>query len=184
MTLPPADRWTVGGSRRIYGSRWMSLDLVSVTPPGAPSYEHHVVRFPYEAVGTVVHHPDRGVLLLYRHRFITDTVGFEIPAGGVEPGEELAIAAAREVREETGWVIESPEVFLSCNASDGVSDQRFHFAYARAVEHVGEATDPHESTSVHWVEAVRLRDVIRAGEVPGCLSTTALLSAMAFGYLS
>ncbi len=47
--------------------------------------------------------PARGVLLLWRHRFITDTWGWEIPAGGIDPGETPPDAAARETLEETGW---------------------------------------------------------------------------------
>ena len=36
-------------------------------------------------------------------RFISDTWGWEIPAGKVDPGETPAEAAARETEEETGW---------------------------------------------------------------------------------
>src|SRR3982751_1004083 len=96
-------RWTVHGSRSIYTSDWVGLDLVDVEAPVGARFEHHVVRMPADAAGTVVHDPDRGVLLLWRHRFITDTWGGEIPAGRLDPGEDAAEAAAREVLEETGW---------------------------------------------------------------------------------
>src|ERR1044072_7891254 len=75
-SLPPVREWPVVGRRSVYNSRWVSLDLVAVEPPGAPAYEHHVVDVPYDAVGVVAHHSELGVLLLYRHRFITDTSGF------------------------------------------------------------------------------------------------------------
>ena len=58
---------------------------------------------PNQAAGTIVRDPDRGVLLLWRHRFITDTWGWEIPAGRIDPGETPEQAAARETLEETGW---------------------------------------------------------------------------------
>ena len=74
-------RWTVHGERRLYDSEWMRLVLVDVEVPGVERFDHHVVRYPQPASGTVVHDPDRGVLLLWRHRFITDTWGWEIPAG-------------------------------------------------------------------------------------------------------
>ena len=47
--------------------------------------------------------PARGVLALWRHRFITDTWGWEIPAGRLEAGETAEQAARRETLEETGW---------------------------------------------------------------------------------
>ncbi len=100
--LPEPVRWTVHGRRPIYDSPWVSLDLVDVEPVGGQRYEHHVVVVPYEAVCVIVQDPERGILLLYRHRFITDTAGFEVPAGGIDPGESVADAARREVLEETG----------------------------------------------------------------------------------
>ena len=47
--------------------------------------------------------PGRAGLLLWRHRFITGSQGWEIPIGKIEPGEDPATAAARETEEETGW---------------------------------------------------------------------------------
>ena len=81
-------RWIVHGERTLYSSAWVDLRLADVEIPGGDRFEHHVVRVPREAAGCVVHDPDQGVLLLWRHRFITDTWGWEIPAGAVDAGRE------------------------------------------------------------------------------------------------
>src|SRR3954468_4991298 len=93
--------WTVHGERSLYESDWVSLRLGDVEVPHGPRFDHHVIRTPRPAVGTVVQGSD-GLLLLWRHRFITGTWGWEIPAGGGDVGESPAEAAAREVLEETG----------------------------------------------------------------------------------
>jgi 8-oxo-dGDP phosphatase len=93
-------RWIVHGERPLYATPWVGLHLVDVEIPGGERFEHHVVRVPSEAAGCVVYDPDRGVLLLWRHRFITDTWGWEIPAGGIDDGETAASAAVREVLED------------------------------------------------------------------------------------
>ena len=49
------------------------------------------------------------VLLLHRHRFITDRGGWDLPAGAAEPGEAPAAAAAWELAEETGLSCEHLE---------------------------------------------------------------------------
>lgn len=183
VALPEAVPWTVHGRRPLYASEWVSLDLVAVEPPGVGRYEHHLVVVPRESVGVVVHSERHGVLMLYRHRFATGTVGFEIPAGAIDDGESAVDAAAREVREETGWEVDPPEVFLSCNASDGMSDQRFHFAYARARRDLGPPVDAHEATRLYWVPLAEVSALIRGGGVPGGPTMLALLYATTFGYL-
>jgi hypothetical protein len=72
--------WIEHGERSVYESPWVSLRLVDVEVPGGARFEHHVIRRPFPAAGTVVVGPD-GVLLLWRHRFITRTWGWEVPAG-------------------------------------------------------------------------------------------------------
>jgi 8-oxo-dGTP pyrophosphatase MutT (NUDIX family) len=71
--------------------------------PADRAFDHHVVRMPAAAAGTVVADPHGGVLLLWRHRFTTDSWGWEVPAGRIDEGETPEQAAAREVLEETGW---------------------------------------------------------------------------------
>jgi hypothetical protein len=82
-------RWRVHGERPIYESEWLRLVLTDVEIPGGERFEHHVVRVPNQAAGTVVRDEQRGVLLLWRHRFITDTWGYEIPAGGLNRARRL-----------------------------------------------------------------------------------------------
>jgi 8-oxo-dGTP pyrophosphatase MutT (NUDIX family) len=96
-------RWTVHGERWIYESEWVGLSLVDVEQPSGARYEHHVVRMPAQAAGVVVMDDDRGVLLLWRHRFITDSWGWEVPAGRIDAGETPLAAGGRETLEETGW---------------------------------------------------------------------------------
>ncbi|MFJ4667268.1 NUDIX domain-containing protein [Kitasatospora purpeofusca] len=92
---------TVHGSRTIYRSPWVELDLVGVEPPGHERYEHQLVKFAPVAATVVLDDLGR-VLMMWRHRFATDTWNWEIPSGIVEAGESLEAAAAREVEEETG----------------------------------------------------------------------------------
>ena len=168
-------RWTVHGERTVYASDWVGVGLVDVEVPGGARFDHHVVRLPRTAVGTVVHDPERGVLLLWRHRFITDSWGWEVPAGGVDDGEPLADAAAREVLEETGWRPGPLTRQVAYHPSNGLSDQVFTLFTADGAEHVGEPSDPSESERVAWVPAARVRELVRAGEVRDGMSLTALL---------
>ena len=167
--------WIEHGERSLYESPWVSLRLVDVEVPGGPRFEHHVVRRHLPAAGVVVHDPARGVLLLWRHRFITRSWGWEVPAGRVEEGEELAEAAAREVLEETGWRPGPLRPLTGYHPTNGLSDARFELFAADGATHEGEPTDPSEAERVEWVPVPRVRELVRQGAVRDGLSLTALL---------
>ncbi len=179
-------RWTVHGERNIYESEWVTLALTDVEIPAiedhpAHRFEHHVVRMPAPATGVVVFEPTLGVLLLWRHRFITDTWGWEVPAGKVDLGESAEFAARREVLEETGWE-PGPLTFLtSYRPVSGVGDHRFELFFAEGASHQGPPSDPSEADRIEWVPLDRLRAEIEAGRVENGLTLTALLWAFTFG---
>ena len=174
-------RWTVHGERSLYESEWLRLVLVDVEIPDGERFEHHVIRFPNHAAGTVVRDPDRGVLLLWRHRFITDTWGWEIPAGRIDPGESPADAAARETLEETGWEPGPLRPLFRYQPTNGVSDQSFHIFTADRAVHRGDPIDHGEAERVEWVGVAELRRLVQDGEMLDGLSLTSILYALAFG---
>jgi 8-oxo-dGTP pyrophosphatase MutT (NUDIX family) len=172
----------VHGERALYRSDWLDLVLVDVEVPGGPRFEHHAVRYPFPAAGVVMHDPDRGVLLLWRHRFITDTWGWEIPGGRLEEGESAVQAAEREAYEETGWKPGPLTRLVSYHPSNGTTDQIFHAFVAAGATHVGDPPDAAESERIEWVPLERARSLIRAGEMRDGLSLVALTTAFALGY--
>jgi 8-oxo-dGTP pyrophosphatase MutT (NUDIX family) len=176
-------RWTVHGERVIYESDWLTLALTDVEIPGGERFEHHVIRMPNKAAGTVVFDRARGVLLLWRHRFITDSWGWEIPAGRIDPGESAEAAARRETLEETGWEPGPLRLLTAFHPTNGLSDQAFNIFLANGATHVGDPSDPSESERVEWVPIARLRELVRAGEMTDGLSLTGVLYALAYGAL-
>ena len=171
-------RWTVHGERSLYESEFMNLRLVDVELPSGARFEHHVIRFPAEAAATVVHDPARGILLLRRHRFVTDSWGWEIPGGRVDAGESPADAAARETLEETGWRPGPIRLLFSYHPAPGGVDQRFHVFAADSAEEEGDP-DVDEAERVEWVPLERVRALVTGGEVTDGYSLTALLWVLA-----
>lgn len=167
--------WIQHGERSVYDSPWVSLTLVDVEVPGGDRFEHHVIRRHLPAAGAVVHDPGRGILLLWRHRFITGTWGWEIPAGRVEQGESPLDGAAREVLEETGWRPGPLRPLIGYFPTNGISDGRFELFVADGATYVGEPSDPSEADRVEWVPVAEVRELVRGGAVRDGLSLTALL---------
>ena len=172
-------QWIVHGERALYESEWVNLSLVDVEIPDERRFDHHVIREPRAAAGTVIHRRDE-VLLLWRHRFITDTWGWEIPAGRIDPGESPQEAAVRETIEETGWRPGPLQRLGAYAPNNGSTDQVFHLFTADGGTRVGEPTDPSESERIEWVEPDKVRWLIEGGQVCDGMSLTGLLWALAF----
>ena len=156
--------WKVHGQQTLYTSEWVRLEIADVELPDGRRIAHHVVRMLRQSVVVAV--VDAGhVLMLWRHRFITNRWGWELPAGWVEPGEDPTVTARREVEEETGWR-PGPLSLLASFASDhGISDSRFFVYRADEATFQGNPPDSHESTRVEWIPLSKVRSMIRAGEI-------------------
>jgi 8-oxo-dGTP pyrophosphatase MutT (NUDIX family) len=172
-------RWTVHGERDLYRSEWVSLTLADIELPDGTRFEHHVVRMPAEASGVVVEDEQRGVLLLWRHRFATDSWGWEVPAGRIDPGESPEAAGRRETLEETGWQPGPLTHLTTYFPHNGTSDATFHLFRADGASYVGEPSDPFESERIEWRTWPQVRAAVSAGEVRDGLSLTALLWRLA-----
>jgi 8-oxo-dGTP pyrophosphatase MutT (NUDIX family) len=118
---------------------------------------------------------DGRVLLLWRHRFITDTWGWEIPVGKIDPGEDPACAAARETEEETGWRPGPLAPLLRVEPTPGISDSVHHIYLANGAEHIGLPQDDFESDHVSWVPLADIPALISRGEISTATTLAALL---------
>jgi 8-oxo-dGTP pyrophosphatase MutT (NUDIX family) len=167
-------RWTVHGERPLYESDWVSLTLADVELPDGQRFGHHVVRFPSGASGLVITDPERGILLLHRHRFVVDSWGWEIPGGRIDEPETPAQTAAREALEETGWRPGPIQPLFSYHPLPGLVDQRFYVFVADGATKEREP-DLVETDRVEWVPLAGVRRLIDGGEITDGFSLTALL---------
>lgn len=175
-------RWKTFGERTVYERKpWVSLNLVDVQPPGGGErFEHHVVRLFRAVIGLVLDDNDR-VLMLWRHRFVSDQWGWELPGGIVDAGEDDALTAAREVEEETGWRPNSMRPLISFQPMIGMVDSPHAVYYAKGATFVGEPPASDEAGEVAWIPLSRIRGLLDKNEILGSGSIVGLLHLLAFG---
>ncbi|HEV2088364.1 MAG TPA: NUDIX hydrolase [Cryptosporangiaceae bacterium] len=157
-------RWTVRGRRTVYESAWVNVHIDDVELPDGRSIEHHVVAMPRPSVGALVLDGQGNTLLIWRHRFIPDVWGWEVPAGWVDPGEDLVGAVRREVLEETGWSIGRVEPLVEYNPLSGLSTMRYSAFVASEPEYVG-SPDDDETSRVTWVPLDAVPELAVTGEI-------------------
>ena len=172
-------QWKVHGERSIYTSKWVNLWLVYVELPDGQRFEHHVVRMqPVDAAAVI--DDQRRVLMLWRHRFITGTWGWEIPTGIVDPDETPAQTALREVEEETGWRPGPLTPLVSYEPTNGITDSRHHLFWADGATHQGQPSDTTEADRIERVPLAEVRPLIDKGELADGPTLIALRHLLAF----
>lgn len=165
--------WKSYGRRLVYGSPYVEVWLDDVDIPGVGRVDHHVITMPKASTTSVVTDDQGRFLLLYRHRFITGRWGWEVPAGWAEPGEDSAVAIAREIEEETGWRPGRVEPLIEYDALAGISTMHFRCFHATGCELVGVPVDASEGR-VEWLSEAEVVKLLASGDVSDGPSLAAL----------
>jgi 8-oxo-dGTP pyrophosphatase MutT (NUDIX family) len=172
--------WRIHGERVLYDNPWVRLALVDVEPPGVERFEHHVVRLHRVAVAAVVDEQDR-VLMMWRYRFVPGRWAWELPGGIVDPGEDAAKTAAREVEEETGWRPLHLSHVVTFEPMIGMVDSPHEIFVGRGATYVGGPLDTEEAGRVEWVPLADIPELLKRGHLAGSGTLVALLHMLAFG---
>jgi len=166
--------WKTHGERQIYTNPWVNLCLVDVQQPDGRRWEYHVVRLRHLAVAAVVNDRQE-VLMMWRHRFITESWAWELPMGLVEEGETPEEAAAREVLEETGWRPGPVKPLIYAEPANGITDSQHHVFRADGATYEGPPTEKNESDRIEWIPLSEVRGMIDRREIVSSGSLVGLL---------
>jgi ADP-ribose pyrophosphatase YjhB (NUDIX family) len=119
-------------------------------------------------------------LLVRQHRHGVDDLVLETPGGFLDAGESPADAAARELREETGYRVGRSESLGWVHPNPAIQDNRLHYVLALDVALEGERMlDEHEDTEPVLLPRAELWRMLRAGEIRHALSALCLERAFA-----
>lgn len=156
--------WRTFGERTVYDNEWVWLGQVDVEIPGGERIWHHVVRLHRAAMMVLVDDEDR-VLMLWRHRFVQDKWGWELPGGLIDDDEEPAETAARELEEETGFRAGRVEHLVTYQPMVGMVDSEHVVFIGRDPEEVTDPVDLSEADRIEWVPLADVPALIAEGKI-------------------
>ena len=118
----------------VYRGHVYDVTRTRVRFPDGVEVEHSVVRH-RGAVGLIVLDEQERWLLVRQWRIPAGRELLEIPAGGLEEGEEPVATAHREVREETGFAAATMERLGGLWMAPGFCTEYMHFFLATGLTH-------------------------------------------------
>lgn len=176
MSEPIEHYETVLESKEIFSGRILTIKLDTVSLPNGHVSTREIVEHG-GAVAIVPVDQDGNVLLVRQYRLACKEALLEIPAGGIDQGEEPLATAQRELQEETGYKAEEMHYLTAFYVAPGYCNEYVHLFLARGLIDSRLDADADES-----VELVRLpfRDaleLIDSGEIHDAKSIIGLMMA-------
>lgn len=143
--------WRLESAERIVGSPWFSLHRERlVTGRGHVIDPFWRVEAP-SWVCVVAVTPDAQIILVEQYRRGVDRIVRELPAGNLEPGEDPAVCAARELAEETGYRVCGPLRPLGALSPEPARSSAIAHGFACMVEAIPGASAQEASEDIATV---------------------------------
>ena len=155
---------TVKSSEYIYRGRVVNLRVDRVETANGRETTREVVEH-RGAVAVVPLLPGNRVVMLYQFRLPAGRVLLEIPAGTLDPGEEPAVCASRELAEETGYSAGRLRHLFSSFLAPGYSSELLHMFVAEDLTRCEGKSDPDEVLKLEIVPLNEAVDRILKGEI-------------------
>ena len=121
-------------SQLIYEGRAVKLRVDTVQMPGGRETTREIVEHG-DCVAIIAIDTDDNVLLVSQFRKSVEKELLEIPAGGIEPGEDPVDCVCRELREETGYLPGKVERLGGFYSAPGYCTEYLHLYLATDLTH-------------------------------------------------
>ena len=165
-------------SKLVYQGRIVNLRVDTVRLPDGRLTTREIAEHS-ESVCMVPLDGQGNVLMVRQFRKPTEAELLEVPAGGVEPGEDPQAAVLRELQEEIGFTAGTLRWLAGFWVTPGWSTEYMHAYLATDLQPASLSPDYDENISVERVPLARVHEMIQEGQIKDGKSIAALLLALA-----
>ena len=162
-------------SRLIYEGRAVKLRVDTVRLPNGRETSREIVEHS-DCVAIVAIDEKDNVLLVKQFRQPVEKALLEIPAGGIEPGEDPVTTVRRELREETGYLPRKVERFGGFYSAPGYCTEYLYLYLATDLISSPLSAEDTENISLIRVPAAQIPSLITSGSICDAKSIAGLLT--------
>ncbi len=161
-------------SQLIYDRQVVKLRIDTVRMPGGRETTREIVEHS-DCVAIVAIDADDNVLLVNQFRKPVEKELLEIPAGGIDPGEDPVTTVRREMREETGYLPQKVERLGGFYSSPGFCTEYLHLYLATDLTPSPLYAEDTESIKLVRVPISQIPALIASGSICDAKSIAGLL---------
>ena len=162
-------------SQLIYNGRAVRLRIDTVQTTSGRETTREIVEHS-DCVAIVAIDEKDNVLLINQYRKPVEKELLEIPAGGMEPGEDPVATVRRELREETGYLPRKVERLGGFYSTPGYCTEYLYLYLATDLTLSPLHAEDTESISLVRVPVSQISDLITSGSICDAKSIAGLLT--------
>ncbi|MFA5374929.1 MAG: NUDIX hydrolase [Dehalococcoidia bacterium] len=166
-------------TKKIFQGRRINLRVDRVVLPSGRETTREIAGYP-NSVGIVALDEDDNVILVRQYRHAVGKTLLEIPAGGMEEGEDPRQSALRELVEETGYSAGSLKQIGGAYAAPGYSTEFLYLYLATGLRSGPSRNDEDEAIEVVPVPLKDVPRLIKSGELCDGKSIIGLLTLLLY----
>jgi len=166
-------------SRLIYEGRAVKLRVDTVKMPNGRETTREIVEHS-DCVAIVAIDAKDNVLLIKQFRQAVGKTLLEIPAGGIEPGEDPVTTVRRELREETGYLPRKVERFGGFYSTPGYCTEYLYLYLATDLIPSPLSAENTENISLIRVPVTQIPSLIISGSICDAKSIAGLLTFLEY----
>ncbi|MBM7542466.1 NUDIX hydrolase [Amphibacillus cookii] len=153
-------------TEEIFKGKIINVTVDDVVLPNGQKSKRELVRHP-GAVAIIAVTKEKKLVMVEQYRKPLEKSILEIPAGKLEPEENHAVTARRELEEETGFTSADLEYVTSFYTSPGFADELLHIYYTDQLEVMEEKRelDEDEFVEVHEYNLSELKALQESGRI-------------------
>lgn len=167
-------------TKQIYDGHIVKLRIDTIETPNGKTVEREIVEHS-EVVAVVPIDKDDNVILVKQYRKPVEQPLLEIPAGGVDEGEDPLDSVARELQEEIGLVPRKIDKLGGFYSAPGFCTEYLHLYVATKLEPSSLEAEDTESIEVVKVPLSKVSEMINSGEINDAKSIVGLLRVISLG---
>lgn len=109
--------------------------------------------------------PDGKIGLIRHYRYPTDQIHIEVPAGKIDPGEDIEVTAKRELQEEIGYIPHKLTFLTKINPCIGYSDESIWLYLGEDLEKIDSFSTGDESIEFYPVTFEKAVELVWRGKI-------------------